>query len=265
MGGGDAPQPQPVPASAPAAPSASETSAQAIQAQIDALPKILAAQKEFGGQFTQQELSHLKQFGPEYAQIAMDLERQFGTQLAQQTRAEQAILAPERIAGSEYLTNYLTGAEDLTPQEERQATQRMRAGQSERGMAFAGQSAADELKALTEMRQNLKTRKINTALGVAGQQPGFGTSTVTPSSQAFGSQLVQNTTPAQTFGLAASNYATQSGNWQFGNQMASSNWQANKAYMGDVYGGLIGGAGSTLGGFASKSSRRYKKNISIWA
>jgi hypothetical protein len=248
----------------PVTPSTTETSAQSIQAQIDAIPKILAAQQQYGSQFSQLDLDQMKQFGPQYAEYALGLEKQFGTQLAEQTRAEQAILAPERIAGSNYLTNYLTGAEDLTAQEEMQAKQKMRAGQAERGMAFSGQSAADELKALTEMRQNLKSRKIQTALGVAGQQPAVGGNTVS-SPTSFGQQLVQNVTPAQTFGLAASNYATQSNNWQFGNQMNSSNWQADRAYMGDIWGGLLGGAGAIGGGFASKSSIRYKDNVKLWA
>lgn len=246
MGGGP-----PVQQSAPpAAPSTSETSAQAIQAQIDALPQILAAQQQFGPQFTQLELNQLKEFGPQYAEQALALEKQFGTQLAEQTRAEQAILAPERIAGSEYLTNYLTGAEDLTPQEEMQAKQQIRAGQAERGMAFSGQSAADELKALTEMRQNLKSRKIQTALGVAGQQPATGTATVS-SPTSFGSQLVQNVTPAQTFGLAASNYAT--GANIFGSQGSMfSNSQANATNRQGQWLGLLGSGfgavGTALGG-----------------
>ena len=53
---------------APVAPSAGETSAQAIQAQIDALPKILAAQQQYGGAFSQQNLDQLNQFAPAFAQ-----------------------------------------------------------------------------------------------------------------------------------------------------------------------------------------------------
>ncbi len=234
MGGNSQPQ-----QAAPAAPSVSETSAQAIQSQIDALPKILAAQQQFGPQFSQLEIDQLKQFGPQYAQAALDLEQQFGTQLAYQTRAEQAILAPERIAGSEYLSAYISGAEDLTPQEEMQAKQQIRAGQAERGMAFAGQSSADELKALTEMRQALKTRKIQTALSVAGQQPATGAGTVN-SPTSFGSQLVQNVTPAQTFGLATSNYAT-GANMYNASQLNATQRQGQWL---NLTGSLFGGAGT---------------------
>lgn len=76
MGGGQPAAPQ-----APAAPpSASETSAQAIQAQIDALPKILAAQQQYGPGFSQTQLDQLNQFGPQFAQSALGLEQQFAPQ-----------------------------------------------------------------------------------------------------------------------------------------------------------------------------------------
>lgn len=77
---------QPPPPQAPPPPPApGETSAEAIQAQIDAIPKILDTQREFGPQFTQLQLEELNRFGPEFAQVAIDLAREFGPQLAEQT------------------------------------------------------------------------------------------------------------------------------------------------------------------------------------
>ena len=76
MGGGQpaAPQ-QPAPA-----PSVSETSAQAIQSQIDALPKILEAQKLYGSQFSEEQLKSLKEFAPQFAEQALKLEEQYAPQ-----------------------------------------------------------------------------------------------------------------------------------------------------------------------------------------
>jgi len=234
---GGSPQPQQI--APPATPSTTETSAQAISAQIEALPRILEAQRTFGPQFTQLELEQMRQFGGQFVEEALNLERQFGVPLAQQTRAEQAILAPERIAGSDFLTAYLNEPTDLSEGEEAQAKQQIRAGQAERGMAFAGSSSDDELRALTEMRQALKTRKIQTALSVAGQQPATGTSTVN-SPNTFGSQLVQNVTPAQTFALTASNYATGAGMYN----ASQANATQRQGQWLNFGGNLFGGAGT---------------------
>ncbi len=228
MGGG--PQPQ-----APAAPDPSQTAEQAIQDQIRNLPDIYKAQKEFGPQFTQLELDQLREFGPQYAEEALKLEKQFGTQLAEQTRAEQAILAPERVAGSEFLAAYISGADDLTPLEEKRAKQTIRAGQADRGMAFSGSGAEEELKALTEMRQQLKSRKINTALGAAGWMPQTGGSTVNAPSS-FGGALVQNVTPTQTFGLAASNYASQANIYNTNVTSQTARRGQNMGLLGDTMG-----------------------------
>lgn len=201
------------PAPPPPAPSPLETSQQAIQAQIEATPQILATQQEFGPQFTQLQLDQLREFGPQFAQEALALSGEFGPELAQQTREQQAILDPSRIAGSEAITSFLEqGPEALTAEEERQFTQDVRSAQSVRGLAESGFGAQDEFSKLTSLRQNLKNRFLNVALSASGRLPATGQATVGPSPQSFGpAPLVQNVSPGTFFGgQAAQNQFTSS-------------------------------------------------------
>lgn len=105
MGGGAVPQ-QPTPPPAP--PSAGETSAQAIQAQIDALPKILASQQQYGPQFSQLNLQELQQFGPQFAEEALRLQRQYAPQFAEVERG----LSPELVGAQQTLTNFLNSTDN---------------------------------------------------------------------------------------------------------------------------------------------------------
>src|SRR3990167_9206101 len=104
MGGSD-----PVEPATPApAPSVNETSAQAIQAQIDALPKILAAQQQYGSQFSEEQLKSLQQFGPQFAQAALDLQKTYGPQFAEVERS----LSPELAGAQTTLSDYLASTDD---------------------------------------------------------------------------------------------------------------------------------------------------------
>ena len=95
--------------SAPAAPpSTAETSAQAIQSQIDALPKILAAQKEYSGQFSEQQLKELTQYSGPFAEAALKLQAQY----APQYKAVSDILNPEVASAQRNLTSFLDQTDD---------------------------------------------------------------------------------------------------------------------------------------------------------
>jgi hypothetical protein len=250
-GGGGGSEPSP-PTPPPPAPSPSETSAQAIQAQIDALPKQLAAQQEFGPQFSQLDLEQLQRFGPQFAQAGVDLESQFGPQLAQATLESQNILDPSRGAGSQAIAEFLqAGPDDLSPEDLRQIQQSSRAAAAARGLSESGFSADDEVSRIFGARQNLKTRFLNTALSASGRLPAGGGTTA---QSGFGGQgqLVQNVSPGTFFGgqasanqLAGSIFNTQGS--IFGNQLANQPAGIGGLIAGSLAGGVGQGVGTLIG------------------
>lgn len=101
----------------PVAPAAGETTREAIQAQTESLPDILAAQQEFGPQFTQQQLEQLQQFGPEFTEQLLGLQEKFGPRVGEALRAEQEATQPELGAAREELTGFLGEAGGVSPEE----------------------------------------------------------------------------------------------------------------------------------------------------
>jgi len=208
----DAPNPAP-------APSAGETSAQALQAQIDAQPQILAAQKEFGPQFSQLNLEQLQKYGPEFAQAALDLQKKFAPQFA----AVERDLSPELAGAQTTLANYLSGNDDqefaaLSPG----LLDSVRAGQSQRGIgAISPLGSIDESVQLQQLKQSLKDRRLNVALSTAGRVPIGGINQVQgqsgtgqviqgpSSSDLFGYQTSLNNFNASIFGTQANIFGTQ--------------------------------------------------------
>lgn len=244
MGGDKTVIQQPAP---PVAPSAGETSAQAIQAQIDALPKILAAQQQYGGQFSEQQLADLQQYGPQFAQAALDLQKQYAPQFAEVERS----LSPELAGAQQTLANFLS----QTDEQEYQALapgllQDVRAGQSQRGLgAISPLGSIDESVQLQRLRQSLKDRRLNVALSTAGRVP------ISSFPQMQGTtgtgQLVQNVNPESIFGYQSGlNQFNQS---VFGSQASMYNNQvANQSniggtILGSLAGGLTGGLSTGLG------------------
>ncbi len=245
-GGDDEPTPPPQP-------TAQETSAQAIQAQIDALPQILAAQQQYSPQFTQLSLDQLQQFGPQGSQALLDLENQYGTQYAQALKAEQEAANPELAQARKVLTDYLGQEEMLTPQEQRQFEQDLRGSQGVRGFALeSGVGAQDELSKLTALRQQLKERRLNIALSTAGRAPVTG-STQYSTPQTSSGQLVQNVDPGSIFGLASNNYST--GANLYSTQLA--NQASKRQFTSDLIGGGIGFMGGIGAGQASAGSKVF--------
>lgn len=201
MGGG---QPT-APAAPPAPPSTTETSAEAIQAQIDALPKILAAQQQYGDQFSQVQLDSLNKYGAQFAQSALGLEQQFAPQYKQISDT----LNPEVGAAQDYLTNYLNGtgqnASGMSAADQSEydslvpgALQQVRAGQSARGLgAISPLGSVDESVQLAQLKSSLKDRRLNIALTTAGRTPISGIANV--QGQSGTGQLVQNINPDSVF------------------------------------------------------------------
>ena len=250
MGGGGTPEP----------PSPKETAVQSVEGQVENLPTILAAQKEFGPQFAQQQLQQIEEFGPQYAEQLLSLQEQYGPQIGEALRAEQEATSPELASSRRVLTEYLDKPEGLTQEEQRGFTQDVRGAQGARGFGLvSGAGAQQEFEKLTELRQELKTRRLNIALSTAGRAPVQG---ATQQQTNFGpSQLVQNATPSQIFGLQAQNNslaANQQGGslggagaaigMGLGALLAAPTGGASLAAAGAVTGGMGAATGAMIGG-----------------
>ena len=233
----------PAPTPPPPAPGVGETSAQAIQAQIDALPKILQAQQQYGPGFSQQSLQSLQQYGPAFAQAALDLQKQFGGQFAEVERS----LSPELAGAQKTLADYLGGTDQaeydsLAPG----LLQDVRAGQSQRGLgAISPLGSIDESVQLQRLKQSLKDRRINVALSTAGRVPISGVPQI--QGQTGTGQLVNNVNPESIFGYQQ---GINSFNSQiFGNQAGiyGAQLQQQGNPFGSILGSLAGGVGGGIG------------------
>jgi len=239
MGGSEQEQPSP-----PPAPSASETSAQAIQAQIDALPRILASQQQYGPQFSQLNLEQLQKYGPEFAQAALDLQRKFGPEFA----AVERDLSPELAGAQSTLASYLSGSDEQEYNALRPGLlEDVRSAQSLRGLgAISPLGSIDESVQLQRLKQSLKDRRLNVALSTAGRVPIGGMPSV--QGQTGTGNLVQNVDPNSIFGY-------QQGLNNFNASIFSSNagmYNSNQANSSSPWGSILGGlAGSATGGFGA--------------
>ena len=238
MGGSSPEAPTPAPA-----PSVSETSAQAIQAQIDAQPRILAAQQEFGPQFSQLNLEQLQKYGPEFAQAALDLQKKFGPQFAQVERD----LSPELAGAQSTLASFLGGNDEQEYQALRPGLlENVRAGQSQRGLgAISPLGSIDESVQLQQLKQSLKDRRLNVALSTAGRVPIGGVPQI--QGQTGTQQLIQSPSSSDLFGYQqglnsfnASIFGSSAG--MYNQQLAS---------QGDPLGSILGGVAGGLTGFGS--------------
>ena len=193
MGGDQPSTPEPPP-------STGETSAEAIQAQIDALPKMLEAQKEYGPQFSEVELKSLKEFGPQFAEEALKLQQEYGPQFAEVERS----LSPELAGAQDTLANFFKQTdqgeyESLKPG----ILEDVRAGHSARGIGdISPLGSIDESVQLQRLKQSLKERRLNVALSTAGRVPISGVPQL--QGQTGTGQLVQNVNPDSIFNYQSS-------------------------------------------------------------
>ncbi len=243
--GSDSPQaPTPAPA-----PSVSETTAQSIQAQIDALPKILAAQQQYGSQFSQQQLDSLNQFGPAFAQSALNLEQQFAPQYKQISDT----LNPEIGVAQSTLASYLSGND----QQEYDALSpglidSVRSAQSQRGLgAISPLGSIDESVQLQQLKQSLKDRRLNIALSTAGRVPIGGIANVQGTTGT--GQLVQNVSPGEAIGYQSSLNQFNSSIFNTQGGIYGSQLQQQGNPLGSILGGISGGlSGGLSAGLGSK-------------
>ena len=217
-------------------PSQAETSAQAIQSQIDALPKILAAQQQYGDQFSQEQLDSINQFGGPFADAILKLQQQF----APQYKAISDTLNPEVAAAQRNLTGFLDQTDDaeynsLAPG----VLANVRAGQSQRGLgAISPLGSVDESVQLAQLKSSLKDRRLNISLATAGRTPIGGIQNIQPNTGT--GQLVQNINPdsAMNYQQGLNNFTASIFNSQ-GNNYGTS-MTANTAKQASNSRGVLG-------------------------
>ncbi len=245
MGGG---QPE-APAPPPSPPSSSETSAQAIQAQIDALPKILEAQQKYGSQFSDEQLKSLEQYGPKFAEAALKLQKEYGPQFADVERS----LSPELSGAQKTLSDFLNQTDDAEYASLRPGMlEDVRSAQSQRGLgAISPLGAIDESVQLVRLKQSLKDRRLNVALSTAGRVPISGMPQV--QGQTGTGQLVQNVDPQSIFGYQqnlnnfnASIFGTQANIFGTQSTAATQRRSQNIGLGSDIAGGGMQIAGAII-------------------
>lgn len=247
MGGGGEQQQQPQ--APPPPPSTTETSAQAIQAQIDALPKILAAQQQYGGQFSEEQLKSLETYGPKFAEAALKLQSEYGPRFAEIERS----LSPELAGAQRTLADFLNQSDDAEYNSLRPGLlEDVRSAQSVRGLgAISPLGSIDESVQLVRLKQSLKDRRLNVALSTAGRVPISGMPQI--QGQTGTGQLVQNVNPESIFGYQqglnnfnASIFGTQANLFSNSQQNATTRRGQNLSFVSDV----IGGGASAFGSYA---------------
>ena len=260
-----------------------ETSEEAIDAQIAAIPKILAAQKGSSRGFAQLDYENLKEFLPLYADLARGIQaKDIAFQKANFPEVGAATgkltdyLQGQDLAGqdagargdlSSAIDEYLNGEDVFRPQQERQIKEDIRSGQLSRGQEQFGFSNVEEARGLTGLREQLRLDRLNTrlqkvnvenqlnmqalntALSTAGRVPVSSGQQI--QFQQPG-QLVQNTSPSQFFQTAFQNQAAQMSADKFNAEQQSPFGQ----FAGNVLGTALGVAGGSF-----RSSIIFKDNI----
>jgi hypothetical protein len=154
-------------------------------------------------------------------------------------------LTPEVGAAQTTLANYLSGNDtqefnDLMPG----VLEQVRSAQSQRGLgAISPLGAIDESVQLQQLKQSLKSRRLNVALSTAGRVPIGQIPTQFQGTTGTG-QLVSNVNPSSIFdyqqGLNSFNaniFGTQS-------QAATAQRQQNMSLLGSIIGGGLSAGGA---------------------
>lgn len=252
-GGGDEPEP-------PAVPSPTQVSESAVQAQAANLPEILRAQQEFGPQFVEAQLALQEQFAPRALKDQLALQQQFAPGFAEATRDITQILRPEAIAGQERLLEELQRplAETLSPEEEAAFQRSSRAATSVRGLGESGFGALEEVRGLTDLRNQLRQQRLNLALSTVGAIPTQPTQMPTP--QVSAGQLVQNVQPATFFGGQQAQQSTLANIFGTQEQSRIAQRGQNIQLLGDIVGGGSQ-IGAALATGAAASDIRLKDDL----
>lgn len=248
---------------------ARETTRESIAAQLESLPDVVAAQREFAPQLTQIDLEQLQKALPVLSELGRSLSAadiEFQREQFPETAAAQeqlagvfggADLAAERTQAQtsidDALDEFLSGADPLTSEQRRQFRDDIRTAQIARGQERFGFSASAETRGLEDLRQqqrtanlnarlagiqarsNLTSQGINTALSTTGRVPVAGGQQINFQPQG---QLLNTPTVGQFLSAAQ------------GNQQAALQAAQFNAQQPNPLGSILGSAAGSFTGSA---------------
>ena len=251
--------------SPPSAPSASETTQQTMQAEIQNYPILLQESQaaNTGGTFTNPytnqttDFSGMSAYNQEQpiAQANLQLQQQYGVPMAQAAVAETQALDPTRYALQQSVEqnaqNQLNLGSSLSPDQENLIQQQVMQAQTQRGNIMGSNPSIDQAFAQFNMGQQLLQQREGNANSVLGYNPAGTNSSaasslsqagVTPQSLGFQTQQMPNTAQTMQMGLnyGAQNYGAYSSNYSA---------DINQKPQWAQYAGLVAGiAGNFAGG-----------------
>ena len=159
---------------------ATETSEQAIQAQIKYAPQILASEQATRPGFAQLDVDILKKALPELADTARGIQEKdlqfIREQFPSTFKAEEKLGgyiegqdfgardAEARTGLTSAIDEYLNGADVFRPELETQLKEDVRSGQLARGQTQFGFSNVEEARSLAGFREQLRSDRLNARL-----------------------------------------------------------------------------------------------------
>ena len=139
-----------------------------LKSELEMMPEVLAARKQYDPQFTQLNLDSLRQALTGQAGIAGQMAPQIGQMDAQ---AQQAGVAADPILAllQGQAVSELGRGGDLTNEERIAANEQVRSGYAGRGMAYSNRSLIDQILNRGEYSQNRLNQRRAFAQSVYGQ------------------------------------------------------------------------------------------------
>ena len=216
------------------------STADAIQEWVNAMPQIYNTQLEYA---------------PKEAAMNVQLAQQYAYPLALALKTAQEGLYPNETA----LTNSLTQkaqsgmSGDMPDWAKQSYMDTMRAQLGENALSGAG---ADYMsRGLLEQQKNWQDYYTNLGLSISNRQP------VYTANQPSTSNYMSNFTPSSAMGYTSNNYGTYQNALSNQYSTNASMYNNYNSMLGNIYGSGIG----AMGTMAAYSSKRFKKNIKLWA
>ncbi len=220
----------------PSTPSIGATTRQAIEAEIEALPKRFETELEFRPKFAELDVETLERFSPRILEL--------GRTGAREERALQEELFPEEVGVERKLGQQILGSidEGIPEDVEGEFLERFRAEEARAGRLGSPVGSVNVSRKLAGLSEGMRAQRVSEALSFANRVPVLG-STGVPRPQAQPTLTGQTVAPA--LGFASSIFNTQA---NLAAQQANINLQSKGQNLSLIGAGL-GAAGTALGGF----------------
>lgn len=161
----------------PEAPNYGAASREAIEAEVELLPKRLEAEAnarlKYDPIFQQQQIDLFRDASPQLAQIALDMQTEYGDEFVEASRRQLEASDPEGFAlrqelGSKLLEDLKAGR-SLTDEERRESRNNVRGAQLARGNYLGNASAFEELQTMSDAGFRKEQQRMANAGAFLGQ------------------------------------------------------------------------------------------------